>query len=269
MRRPSSSSRTRNALAIVDLPDPDRPVKNTVTPRIHDGGACRSSSAATSGNVQAARASALASAGASGAAARGSTATPRRRPAASSASPAAFQATTRVQPKARARTASIADPAAPSASGRVSRTSRPRPGVRWATAARSARRRAYKSRSAIAPARVTARITQAGVARGGQALERLDVCAVQHALDRHGDRGRASRAGRSRREPRWGTAAGRPGRRRAAPAARRRLRRRASRRFPATPRPRASRRWPGPRPRGAPAGQPWRAARRLPEVRRG
>src|SRR5262249_23012756 len=49
-RPPSSISFTRSALAIVDLPEPERPVNSTVKPCSWRGGCARCSSAMTSGN---------------------------------------------------------------------------------------------------------------------------------------------------------------------------------------------------------------------------
>src|SRR5690606_41117869 len=48
-RPPISISLTISALAMVDLPDPDSPVKNTVKPCFARGGEVRRSSATTSG----------------------------------------------------------------------------------------------------------------------------------------------------------------------------------------------------------------------------
>ena len=50
-RPPISISLTSSTEAIVDLPEPDKPVKNTVTPCAERGGYERRSSAATAGGV--------------------------------------------------------------------------------------------------------------------------------------------------------------------------------------------------------------------------
>ncbi len=50
-RSARSASRSRRSLAIVDLPDPDRPVRNSTTPRSERGGLACLSSAATASDA--------------------------------------------------------------------------------------------------------------------------------------------------------------------------------------------------------------------------